>query len=1216
VCPERLSALTALLSSVGVSDVPVPNQTRTVYQRPPEPCFKSKFKNRYDGLEDIHEVMAGHWTASHSRVCAFLTLGAGSLEVVAVDWAHAARFDNLATLAGSAGIAFALLAGPKADSRCLEFVARCECKGDAEALVEKLVAERTYRQQRVAAVSCKLPHPLKLSQEHYIKFGGKSDGAALQKRLTMGLRQSDLEMRCKEEQLSVSIFTESCERRRNESLYSMERCLATMRTQKQERRSLLQAELEKILDCDFVKDLNSKGQLYWNVQSSKDDFILKGKGSATKLAMDIATSIRKKSLREALEKAFRKKEDGYLGRDLGYVHSSVLESMIEADSLGKDFVAHAKELSAAQDIANTMKGNCVARQLAVIQVANIDQFSPRKEYPLHLESCRLYVDLGVGTVEVAAHDLRQAVGKQRLRAMLKKQCEDQGFRTYGEYPKPTVEDVMKSLKDSDARFSNFLNGKLEVSQCIDLSIALQSEWNLRCHALRTAFEELGLRFKKGDDYQQQYVGRHWVLLGVGDPTEIARAKLQTERSESRKKMLELQFNRQHLPRLDYFVNMSNRIKKNNLMLQFMVEKLACKYRLPALVTRHIDDFAKFAEDSEFERFVIGDESNAEAFQIAARISTRFQEYRGQLVSSLGYDPLAELIRFKQIYWSPRSRPSPLQVVKRFCYFGYASSFSTVVEAAKRGMREIQQSTRKDKLQKVCWSKSCWWILREKNRRLSVRIDAFLSGETQSTAEEFVATILAECTKRQALITERLGKDFSFRQTWQLTNDHNFGCLPASALEFIKFGSEDDTATDKVVEVSMHAVEKAAEAALRASRKHSVATALSAAGLSKKLLLTDTRIQSFIATNDLGQKSLDSLVNDLGVERLRRWRQVETALHEKGANAGALLRWHWKPDVAGKGFRATEKLKSGLLCKRFEENAYDEEDEDENEDYCNEKEDDKNEFEEERDDEDEDDDTSNSEDSSMDLYDDFLGPDDMFVDRSYNEGRASRQLSTLWDYIELGQGSAAEAAAKLMECQRLQELLTALQCRGLMHNNSAADAKDLLRMMRLKIPDTQTQTLQVNVQRRIAQDTENSNHLLIMNVDDGRVDEESSEESDQIVNGTAEDADQSTVDQRKAMHEKLEQRSVRYAEARGAARRKVGAMQDILVRHELLPADTLLDKIEFEIDLQDVFSTFVKQWGRAQDYDEDDYGGCYFDDPLVSIGGLDPDEAAAYWESRD
>jgi hypothetical protein len=66
------------------------------------------------------------------------------------------------------------------------------------------------RQERLGNDSSELRHALKLSCEHYIDFGGQSDGPALRQRLGRVLRQRDLHEKCKREKVSVPMATTFC----------------------------------------------------------------------------------------------------------------------------------------------------------------------------------------------------------------------------------------------------------------------------------------------------------------------------------------------------------------------------------------------------------------------------------------------------------------------------------------------------------------------------------------------------------------------------------------------------------------------------------------------------------------------------------------------------------------------------------------------------------------------------------------------------------------------------------------------------------------------------------------------------------------------------------------------------------------------------------------------------------------------------------------------
>ena len=124
---------------MGISDLPCEVGPHISYQHQPAPRFLSKFKTCF---YDLVGAKARWWTAAYSQVHRFLTSGAGSLEVATFDWAHAARFDALTSLAGDAGLPFALIAGPTADGRCLEFVINGKQDGGEQTLVGELVAER------------------------------------------------------------------------------------------------------------------------------------------------------------------------------------------------------------------------------------------------------------------------------------------------------------------------------------------------------------------------------------------------------------------------------------------------------------------------------------------------------------------------------------------------------------------------------------------------------------------------------------------------------------------------------------------------------------------------------------------------------------------------------------------------------------------------------------------------------------------------------------------------------------------------------------------------------------------------------------------------------------------------------------------------------------------------------------------------------------------
>lgn len=261
------------------------------------------------------------------------------------------------------------------------------------------------------------------------------------------------------------------------------------------------------------------------------------------------------------------------------------------------------------------------------------------------------------------------------------------------------------------------------------------------------------------------------------------------------------------------------------------------------------------------------------------------------------------------------------------------------------------------------------------------------------------------------------------------------------------------------------------------------------------------------------------------------------------------------------------------------------------------------------------------------YDDMLGPDGIFVDHTFNGGKATRRLRPLLDYIELGQGEVAKAAASLIGCQKLQDLVTALRCRGLIHGDSVADARDLLRMMRVS---TTKSSLDMEMQPLEPQFPLLSNEAHCdsalpvreheLQFGEARFSGSRSSANSRATSGSSaaheEDLSPSVADQAKAAHEKAEHSGSISQGSRIAAMRKVEALHHMVRRHASLPADALLDKIELDIDLQEVFNAFVGEWGSVNDRDDDDYQDYYWDDPLVDIGGLDPDIAAAYWDGTD
>ncbi len=702
-----------------------------------------------------------------------------------------------------------------ADARCLNFVAIGTWSGGgAQALVSKLVAERTLRQEYLGEYLGKPPQELKRACEYYIDFGGQSDGAGLRRRLGRAQRQRALDARCRQEQIPLHIATVACKEYLDQGSQSLlDSSLARLKAAKEERQFFLKSELGKILNSEFVsKILDSKFAdvgadgfwSSWEIGGAKNDFVLHGRGSAAEVASAIASLVRKDWLRKALGQIFIKDWDSECW------HKWLRESVITADVRCISFIANAEEPSTAQVIANEIQADRRTRQLNVLRAANIDNFTCCRRLPHHVQSCTEYVDFGRGTVEVASCDLGQAVRKHQILTMLKQEIEPRGFPPG--ILRPTPEDLMKSLLESDARYESFLYGRSGTVLLDELSAELRSESCVRCDALQAAYSAVGIEFRQGDKAYEAV--RRWLVLGVGNPVEIAGARLREERVNA----LGRELHEQHLPELSYFTDMFGMMRRKNLMINVLVDRLARNSRLPPTVACCIGSFLLFAVDCQLERFATGEDSDTGAPSIAAGIAAKFKERYGQLASHLDHDLLPVLDEKR---YSPFTSLRPLsccQVVKNFCYVGYAKSFSCVVEAAKRLLR-------KEKLEQACSDKDCSWILHSKNSETSAMIDSFLSGESESTAEQLVATILAEYEGRQKLLNRQCGEDLSCQPSglWIAGRVQIPHHVQSAATEHATAGADSDVATDDAL-------------ALWTKRICSAAQALSAAGLSKALVL--------------------------------------------------------------------------------------------------------------------------------------------------------------------------------------------------------------------------------------------------------------------------------------------------------------------------------------------------------------------------------------------
>ncbi len=152
----------------------------------------------------------------------------------------------------------------------------------------------------------------------------------------------------------------------------------------------------------------------------------------------------------------------------------------------------------------------------------------------------------------------------------------------------------------------------------------------------------------------------------------------------------------------------------------------------------------------------------------------------------------------------------------------------------------------------------------------------------------------------------------------------------------------------------------------------------------------------------------------------------------------------------------------------------------------------------------------------------------------------------------------------MQCQRLQQFVMTLQCRGLTRGGSAADADDLREMMRWVLDHGEH--FGQECFHRNQREVEQPGVLETSGADE----EDLSQQNNEMPKAVRDE-----VTQRRPALQHLPSKSDAIEDRHTAAMRKVEALHAFLARDASLPEDILLDKIELEIDLQDVFKAFVK-----------------------------------------